>query len=126
MNTTEKLLEVLECSYRAYDNYRHKEFIMYCESVADRYRMSLSALTKHDGLMNWHQDMWLIHVEKKFVSENKDYIQAGVMDFEISEQLIHDYALEIQHMEPRALIEMIQHEQQIELPVLWVKASQKA
>lgn len=118
MKTTIQILDVLRCSYRAYDNYRHKEFILWCENIAEKYRMSIRVLSRHDGLMNWHQDMWQIHVEKKFLLENRDYILANIMDEDTADDLIHDYAMEIQFMEPQVLLRLIQMEQQIEIPTL--------
>lgn len=67
------ILDVLGISYMVYDNYRERQFQIYCSALAEQYFMSYKLLHTNDWMQNYFHDMWQIHVEQSFLRDNVDY-----------------------------------------------------
>lgn len=74
LSNHQNILHVLQLSYVAYDNYREKQYQDYCRDLANKTFIPYRQLHQHDYMRNYFSDMWLLHVERRFLSENEQYI----------------------------------------------------
>jgi len=105
MKTTQKILKATGLSYSLYDAWRNEYFINWCYEIAKKEFMSPLALIKHDGILNWYCDMWLIHVERQFLKDYGNDLEQ--LSSKQVQELLMTYPEEINAMVPTALIQMI-------------------
>lgn len=104
------ILQVLRISYTLYDNYRERNYQAYCMEMAKQLGISYRSLHVHDGLRNYYNDMWQLHVEELFFKENAIYF--AVAEADILQDLFMTYPANIQDdkgvkMYPKALLKLI-------------------
>ncbi|MGQ1945420.1 hypothetical protein ACT4RS_10345 [Ornithobacterium rhinotracheale] len=68
------IYEILHFSYPQYDGYRDACFYQYCQQLSQVTAFTTRELYGNDLMLNYFQDMWLAHVEKQFLHDNKDLI----------------------------------------------------
>ena len=108
MTTTKRILQATKLTYPEYDAWRFNNFIDWCYAVAQSHYMNASQLIKHDGLLNWYCDMWLIHVQNQFMKDNEDLLDMDAPN-EIQE-ILSTYPDAIKKMRPEPLLKLIKTE----------------
>ena len=105
MKTTQKILKSTGLTYPLYDEWRNSCFIDWCYTIAEREYMSAMLLIKHDGVLNWYCDMWLVHVERQFLNDYGSDLEH--LEPSLVQELLLTYPDEILQMVPTVLIQMV-------------------
>ncbi|MGQ2108061.1 hypothetical protein ACT4R0_09865 [Ornithobacterium rhinotracheale] len=66
--------EIIHFSYSLYDSYRDACLYQYCQQLSQVTTFTPRELYNNDLMQNYFHDMWLAHVEKQFLHDNKDLI----------------------------------------------------
>ena len=108
MKTTKTVLEVTGLKYKLYDSWRFGHFVDWCYIISKKFSIAPQVLVKHDGILNWYCDMWILHVEKQFLLDNEDFFSSN--DHLQIQEILKTYPEALREMHPDSLIRMIKHQ----------------